>query len=373
MSAASSPLLNARPMYGADLGTGRHDHDEAPTHDGAEVVHGEDVGGIGGRHHGHAVVAADDHHVVMPGRRLGDHAGLGEIHADGVEVDELEAHLLSHAPHQVGLGHQASAPSGCGRCSGGTPGAPPAPPPCRRATPGPHRPGPWPGAGTSPFRSGTQAAQSRIAAPPHAAPGRWRRPRPPDRQRSPHHHLATPDRGSGVIAPVRPTGRRRPPLDRLPGGCRLRDGLRGRSSPIRRWAGGWSRARGHRTRSPRRRSRAAAWADESSRSVAGSATGCSNGSAPTVSPASSHETPSATITSSDGSDDGASTVRSCQAAGSTSISAGGSGSDPVPTSASTMAFRRLRSSLLRRPLPPVVAEGSSCSATVAGGSATEPS
>jgi hypothetical protein len=31
---------------------------------------------------------------------------LGKIDPDGVEVDELESHLLGHSPHEVGLGDQ---------------------------------------------------------------------------------------------------------------------------------------------------------------------------------------------------------------------------------------------------------------------------
>ncbi len=38
------------------------------------------------------------------GRRLGNSAGFRQVHSDDVEVDELEAHLFGHAPHEVGLG-----------------------------------------------------------------------------------------------------------------------------------------------------------------------------------------------------------------------------------------------------------------------------
>ena len=49
---------------------------------------------------------ADDEHVVVPGRGLGEWCRPRSRRLD-LEVDELEAHLLGHAPHEVGFGHEA--------------------------------------------------------------------------------------------------------------------------------------------------------------------------------------------------------------------------------------------------------------------------
>ena len=50
----------------------------------------------------------NDQDVVMAGGGLGQVVCGGEIHALKIEVDELQAHLLGHAPHQVGLGDESS-------------------------------------------------------------------------------------------------------------------------------------------------------------------------------------------------------------------------------------------------------------------------
>ena len=91
---------------GTDLGPGGDHQDEVAPHDRSEVVHGEHVGGIRRGHHGDTVLVADDHHIVMTGRGLGDGPRLGEVDPDGVQVHELEAQLLGHAPHEIGLGDQ---------------------------------------------------------------------------------------------------------------------------------------------------------------------------------------------------------------------------------------------------------------------------
>ena len=91
---------------GADLGPGGDDHDEVAADDGPQVVHGEHVGRVRRRHHGHPGVEGDHDDVVVPGGRLGDDPGHRRVDAHGVEVDELQTHLLGHPPHQVGLGDQ---------------------------------------------------------------------------------------------------------------------------------------------------------------------------------------------------------------------------------------------------------------------------
>ena len=97
--AASPPLLNASSDVGTDLASGSHDHDEVPAHDGSQVIHGEDIRGIGCSHHRCAVIVGDDDHIVMACCRLGNSAGLGEIDPDRVEVDELRVPSPRAIPH----------------------------------------------------------------------------------------------------------------------------------------------------------------------------------------------------------------------------------------------------------------------------------
>ena len=49
----------------------------------------------------------DDHDVVVTGCCLGEQVRDAVVQIAVLEVDELETHLVGHAPHEVGLGDQA--------------------------------------------------------------------------------------------------------------------------------------------------------------------------------------------------------------------------------------------------------------------------
>ncbi len=99
--AGIAPLVVGAVDVGGDLRLrGHHRHEVAPQ-DGAHVVHGEHIGGIGRGHDRRAIGLADHEHVVMTGGRLGQPERCCEVDAANLEVDELEAHLLGHAPHEV--------------------------------------------------------------------------------------------------------------------------------------------------------------------------------------------------------------------------------------------------------------------------------